>query len=84
MISLNGRNELPRSYIICSQHELKAWPSMLLEDEVSSNSMLKRVTRHYSVMLERKRQIHSWPPATLGGHSTALGRATGRCKPRYC
>jgi hypothetical protein len=27
---------------------------MLMEDEVSSNSLLKRVTKHYSVMIERK------------------------------
>ena len=51
---LERRNELSRSCIICSQREPKAWPSMLMEDEVSSNSMLKRVTRHYNVMIERK------------------------------
>ena len=27
---------------------------MLMEDEVSSNSILKRVTKHYNVMIERK------------------------------
>ena len=37
-----------------SQREPKAWPSMLMEDEVSSNSLLKRVTKHYVVMIERK------------------------------
>ena len=51
---LEKRNELTRSCIICSQREPKAWPSMLMEDEVSSNSMLKRVTKHYNVMIERK------------------------------
>ena len=51
---LEGRNELSRSCIVCSQRDPKAWPSMLMEDEVSSNSMLKRVTRHYIVMIERK------------------------------
>lgn len=51
---LEGRNELSRSCIVCSQREPKAWPSMLMEDEVSSNSMLKRVTKHYNVMIERK------------------------------
>ena len=50
---LERRNELSRSCIICSQREPKAWPSMLMEDEVSSNSMLKRVTKHYNVMIER-------------------------------
>ncbi len=51
---LERRNELSKSCIICSQREPKAWPSMLMEDEVSSNSILKRVTKHYNVMIERK------------------------------
>ena len=51
---LEKRNELSRSCIICSQREPKAWPSMLMEDKVSSNSLLKRVTKHYNVMIERK------------------------------
>ena len=51
---LEKRNELSKSCIICSQREPKAWPSMLMEDEVSSNSLLKRVTKHYNVMIERK------------------------------
>ena len=51
---LERRNELTRSCIICSQREPKAWPSMLMEDEVSSNSILKRVTKHYNGMIERK------------------------------
>lgn len=51
---LEHRNELSRSCIICSQRDPKAWPSMLLEDEVSSNSLLKRVTKHYTVFIERK------------------------------
>ena len=51
---LEGRNEKSKSCIICSQREPKAWPSMLMEDEVSSNSILKRVTEHYNVMIEHK------------------------------
>lgn len=51
---LEGRNEKTKSCIICSQREPKAWPSMLMEDEVSSNSILKRVTKHYNVMIEHK------------------------------
>lgn len=51
---LERRNEMSKSCIICSQREPKAWPSMLMEDEVSSNSILKRVTKHYNVMIERK------------------------------
>lgn len=51
---LERRNEMSKSCIICSQRDPKAWPAMLMEDEVSSNSMLKRVTKHYNVMIERK------------------------------
>lgn len=51
---LEKRNELSKSCIVCSQREPKAWTSMLMEDEVSSNSLLKRVTKHYNVMIERK------------------------------
>ena len=51
---LEKRNESSKSCIICSQREPKAWPSMLMEDEVSSDSLLKRVTRHYNVMIEHK------------------------------
>lgn len=48
---LEKRNELERSCIICSQREPKAWTTMLLQDEVSSNSLLKRVTKHYNVAI---------------------------------
>lgn len=51
---LEGRKEKLKSCIICSQRESKTWPSMLMEDEVSSNSILKRVTKHYNVMIEHK------------------------------
>ena len=51
---LEKRNELSRSCIICSQREPKTWKLMLLQDEVSSNSVLKRVTRHYNVAITRK------------------------------
>lgn len=51
---LERRNEMSKSCIICSQREPKAWPAMLMEDEVSSNSILKRVTKHYNVMIEHK------------------------------
>ena len=51
---LERRNEISRSCIICTQREPKAWPSMLMEDEVSSNSILKRVTKHYNVIVQRK------------------------------
>ena len=48
---LEKRNELMKSTIICSQREPRSWASMMLNDEVSSNSILKRVTRHYTVVI---------------------------------
>ena len=51
---LEKRNELMKSTIICSQREPRSWASMMLNDEVSSNSILKRVTRHYTVVINPK------------------------------
>ena len=51
---LEKRNVASKSCIVCSQRDPKSWPSMLMQDEVESNSILKRATKHYSVMIERK------------------------------
>ena len=51
---LEGRSELSRSVIVCSQREPKSWTSMMLNDEVSSNAILKRVTKHYTVVINPK------------------------------
>lgn len=50
---LEKRNELSRSCIICSQREPTTWKLMFSQDEVSSNSVLKRVTKDYVVMITR-------------------------------
>ena len=50
---LEHRNEAQKSCIICSQREPKSWPSMVMQDEVSSNSLLKRITKNYTVMIQR-------------------------------
>lgn len=50
---LEKRNELSRSCIICSQREPITWKLMFLQDEVSSNSILKRVTKDYSIAITR-------------------------------
>lgn len=50
---LEHRNEIKKSCIICSQREPKAWPAMIMQDEVSSNSFLKRIAKNYTVMIER-------------------------------
>lgn len=51
---LEMRSELSRSVIVCSQREPKSWTSMILNDEVSSNAILKRVTKHYTVVINPK------------------------------
>lgn len=51
---LEKRNELRRSTIICSQRDPHSWASMMLNDEVSFNALLKRVTKHYTVVIRPK------------------------------
>ena len=49
---LEKRSELSKSTIVCSQREPKSWKSMILNDEVSSNAIMKRATKHYTVLIE--------------------------------
>jgi hypothetical protein len=51
---LEKRSVLLRSTIVCSQREPKSWASMMINDEVSSNAIMKRTTKHYSVMINPK------------------------------
>ena len=48
---LEKRNEHSRSTIFCSQREPRSWVSMMLNDEVSANAILKRATKHYTVVI---------------------------------
>ena len=49
---LEKRSEISRSTIVCSQREPNSWASMILNDEVSANSILKRATKHYTVVIQ--------------------------------
>lgn len=51
---LENRCEKGKSTIVCSQREPKSWSTMLLNDEVSANAIMKRVTKHYVVMINTK------------------------------
>lgn len=51
---LEKRNEQNRSTIVCSQRAPEHWTAMILNDEVSANSILKRATRHYTIMIKAK------------------------------
>ena len=51
---LEKRVECLKSTIVCSQRDPDTWKAMILNDEVSANAILKRVTKHYTVMIELK------------------------------
>ncbi len=48
---LETRMNLSRSTIVCSQRDPESWKAMIMNDEVSANAILKRVTKHYIVMI---------------------------------
>ena len=51
---LENRSEANLSTIVCSQREPSSWSAMIMNDEVSANAILKRATKHYTVMINLK------------------------------
>jgi len=51
---LEKRCESAKSTIVCSQREPKSWSSMILNDEVASNAIMKRATKHYTIVINPK------------------------------
>lgn len=51
---LEGRSERQKSTIICSQRAPENWKPMIMNDEISANSIVKRATRHYTIMINRR------------------------------
>lgn len=51
---LEKRCEINLSTIICSQRDPSSWSAMIRNDEVSANAILKRATKHYTVMIKPK------------------------------
>ncbi len=51
---MENRSELGNSTIICSQREPKSWTAMIYNDEVASNALLKRATKHFTVVISPK------------------------------
>ena len=49
---LEKRSEMRLSTFICSQREPASWCSMILNDEVSANAILKRAAKHYTVVIK--------------------------------
>lgn len=49
---LEKRSEDNLSTMVCSQREPNSWKAMILNDEVSANSLMKRATKHYTVVIK--------------------------------
>ena len=49
---MEKRSELCKSTIVRSQREPNSWASMILNDEVPANSILKRATKYYTVVIK--------------------------------
>ena len=47
-------SEIKLSTFICSQRDPKSWSAMILNDEVSANAILKRATKHFTVLIRPK------------------------------
>ena len=51
---LEKRNEQRKSTIVCSQRDPVSWKAMILNDEVSANSIMKRATKHYTIKINTR------------------------------
>ena len=49
---MEKRCEINLSTIICSQRDPSGWSSMIMNDAVSANAILKRATKHYTVVIK--------------------------------
>lgn len=48
---LEKRSEAQRSTVVCSQRDPSSWSSMIMNDPVTADAILKRATRHYTVVI---------------------------------
>lgn len=51
---MEKRNESRKSTLICSQRDPENWKAMIMNDEVSANSIMKRATKHYTIKINIK------------------------------
>ena len=51
---LETRTQDQKSTIICSQRNPESWAAMIMNDEISANAIVKRVTKHYTIMINTK------------------------------
>jgi len=54
---LEKRSEMKLSTFTCSQRDPQSWSAMIMNDEVSANAILKRATKHYTVVIKPKSAI---------------------------
>ena len=52
---LNNRTDASKSTIICSQRMPANWKAMIINDEIAADAIVKRATKHYTVMIESKK-----------------------------
>ena len=50
-VMIGDKKRKQKSTIECSLRSPSSWTSMILNDEVSSNSVVKRVTKHFTVLI---------------------------------
>lgn len=53
---LNKRQEVNKSTIVCSQRMPHDWKAQILDDEVAADAIMKRATKHYTVMINLKEE----------------------------
>ena len=53
---LNKRQEANKSTIVCSQRMPHDWRAQILDDEVAADAIMKRATKHYTVMINLKEE----------------------------
>ncbi len=48
---LNSRTESFKSTIVCSQRLPENWKAMILDDDIAADAIVKRATKHFTVMI---------------------------------
>ena len=68
---IGDKKRKQKSTIVCSQRSPSSWTSMILNDEVSSNSVVKRVTKHFTVLInvpkDKQKMKNHLKPSIWGG-----------------
>lgn len=52
---LNSRSEAQKSTVVCSQRMPANWKAMIDDDEIAADAIVKRATKHFTVMIESRK-----------------------------